>query len=461
MRCTAISQRSFSKSGGDITPLVIRLTGILMSLVAGIVGYFLVCKVRNKNVGLLYLLIYVCVPYFTQAGRVALDCNLMLGMTVVMLYILHECIKVRNDDRMHLFFFLGVVTGMTFYTYALSYIIIPLFYVGIFLILIICNRRLNLKAIALFAIPVLILAFPLILVQIVNIYDIPEIKLFNLTITKLLYYRGSEISLHEIKDNIAWIYRSIFTADNTEFDSFPQFGTLYFFSMPFIILGGSITLVRFIKGLKKKVIIYDGIILMYVAVVLISALFIRGVTTYRINSVFFGLVFLIVIAIEYLISSESFDVTNRVIYNISCVFGYGAIVCYIVFALVFYRYYFCEYKDAIYPQRLFAENPTEAFEYIAALDEDHVRRLTYVGGVDEAYVYWLLSQKISPYEYDVNKYGNNGDGVRYTFYTRAPYDKECNYIMYNPDNESREELISVGHEEHDFGAYKVYIAPQN
>lgn len=432
-----------------------------MSLVVGIVGYFLVCKVRNKNAGLLYLLIYVCVPYFTQAGRVALDCNLMLGMTVVMLYILHECIKVSNVDRMHLPFILGVVTGLTFYTYALSYIIIPLFYVGTFLIMIICKRRLSLKAMALFAIPVLILAFPLILVQIVNIFDIPEIKLFNLTITKLLYYRGNEISLHEIKDNIVWIYRSIFTADNTEFDSFPQFGTLYFFSLPFIILGSLVTLVRFIEGLKRKVIIYDGIILMYAAVVLVSALFIRGVTTYRINSVFFGFVFAVVIAIEYLISGVSFDVTSRAIHNISYVLGYGALVGYIGFALLFYRYYFCEYKDDIYPQRLFAEDPTEAFEYIEALDEEYVRRLTYVGGVDEAYIYWLLSRRISPYEYDVNKYGNNGDGVRYMFYTRAPYDKDCNYIMYNPDNESREELISIGLEEHNFGAYKVYIADRN
>lgn len=40
------------------------------------------------------------------------------------------------------------------------------------------------------------------------------------------------------------------------------------------------------------------------------------------------------------------------------------------------------------------------------------------------------------------------------FYTRAPYGKEYNYIMW-------EELTSVGHEEHDFGAYKVCIDDQN
>ena len=40
------------------------------------------------------------------------------------------------------------------------------------------------------------------------------------------------------------------------------------------------------------------------------------------------------------------------------------------------------------------------------------QRLTYVGGVNEAYAYYLLAMKISPYDYDVKELGNNGFQVQ-------------------------------------------------
>ena len=445
------------KLGAPTISVIIRLPGVVMSMVTGIFGFLLIRKMRGREAGLLFLIIYLTVPYFTQASRVALDCNLMLGMSVLMLYVLQKCLDTENEQTISCFIILGIITGMTFYTYALSYVVIPLFYLGVGVIMLICRHKIRLKEIFAFMIPVIIIAIPLVFVQIVNMFDLDEFKIFNLTITKLIYYRGNEISLSEIGDNIRWIYRSIFTADNTEFDTFRQFGALYIFSLPVIIGGGIITVIRSIKEAKKGRILFDGLILLYTVTVLFAALFIQGVTTYRINSVFFGLAFLITIVLECLTVDLPGRMDRRTSGNVIRGAGIALTALYIVSSVFYLRYYFCKYEDDIYPQRLFAEDPAEAFCYVESQPDDIRNRLTYVGGVDEAYVYYMLSMHIPPYDYDTATYGNNGDGIRYTFYTRSPYDMNSNYIMYVPEDEATEELLSAGFTETDFGPYRVFI----
>lgn len=444
------------KIGAEVSPMIIRLPGVIMSMLACIFGFLLIKRVRGKLAGILFLVINVCVPYFTQAGRVALDCNLMLGMSVVMMYLLERCLHYTGERSVCDYVLLGIVTGLTFYTYALSYLIIPFFFLLLCIVLWICRIRINIINSLAFILPVIILVVPLFMVQIVNVFDLNEMTICGFTITKLLYYRGNEISLGEMKDNIGWIYRSIFTADNTEFDSFRQFGTLYHFSLPIIFVGGIITVIRFVKSIMNRRILYDGIILLYLITVLGSALFIKGVTTYRINSAFFGLAFLIVVAIEYMMIGLPWN-SFRGLW-IVCVryAGIGLMSAYVVAAVSFIRYYLCSYENDVYPQRLFAEDPSEAYRYIED-DKNGVKdRLTYVGGVDEAYIYYMLFMHIPPYDYNIDQYGNNGDGEHYIFCARAPYDPKCNYIMYVPNEGTVDELTKEGFTEHDFGAYKVY-----
>lgn len=439
-----------------INPVLIRLPGVIMSMLTCVFGFLLIKRVRGKDAGIIYLLLCVCVPYFTQAGRVALDCNLMLGMSVLILYLLEKCLHHKGKMMLRNFVLLGITTGVTFYTYALSYLIIPSFFLLLCIILRICRIKINIKNVVAFILPVILLAVPLVLVQLVNSLDLNEMIIGRFTITKLLYYRGNEISLREIKDNIGWIYRSIFTADNTEFDSFRQFGTLYHFSFPIIVAGGLITVIRFVRCITERRILFDGIILLYLSIVLVSALFIQGVTTYRINSAFFGFAFLIVVALEYMVMGSHWETINKLWMRSARCVGFCLILTYVVASVFFFRYYFYRYENEIYPQRLFAEDPTEAYKYVED-DKNGVKdRLTYVGGVDEAYIYYMLFMHIPPYDYKIDQYGNNGDGEHYIFYSRAPYDPNCNYIMYLPDKETVDELIREGFMEHDLGTYRVY-----
>lgn len=510
---------------GSFNAAMARMPGLIFSMITGVVGFALIKKIRGRAAGLIYLFLFAALPYFTQSGRVALDCNLMLGCVVIILYILEFCLG-QDEKALGCYLLLGIVTGISLYSYALSNMILPLFFLLLYPFLRLFGKKISLKQILVFFIPAFVIAIPLILVQVVNILELPDMMIGPFTIPRIHFYRLTEISFSEIRPNITYIYQSLFTSDNQEFDSFPQFGSLYIISLPMIVAGGVITLVRCVRAMKKKVLIFDGVILLFTFVMFAIALVLLGVTTYRINAVFFGLTFLIMVPIEACLKArgralrtESGDhnegralgtksrghnegetsdakakagVSNSSppsgakakadVINSSPPSGAKAdkrgiavkrtppkqgvwlgalgvlILCaYTVYAALFINYYFTRYEFEHYPQRLFAENPREVFEFLDGQDEDVRERLTYMGGVNEAYAYYLLSMGISPYEYDVNKWGNNGDGERFLFYAPEPYTAYANYVFYVPDEEIDGKLKALGFTRHDVGAYAVYL----
>ncbi|SFP69084.1 4-amino-4-deoxy-L-arabinose transferase [Butyrivibrio proteoclasticus] len=435
---------------GGFTPLMLRLPSMIFSMLAGIFGWRLVRIVSGKRASLIYLFIFLAIPYFTQAGRIALDCNLMLGLSVIMLNVLEYCLRDENYGKKICFVVLGTVTGITFYSYALSDVVLPLFYLFLVIYLIAARKKVAISSIISFAVPVIIFAIPQVLLQIVNIYGLPAIHIGPMTIPIVLNYRLDDIVFDQIKPNLRWTFDSLFRADNTDFDSFPQFGALYMFSLPVIAFGGLLTLTRLVKSVREKKIRFESVILIYTFSVLLFGLFIQGVTTYRINSAFFGLAFFIVATIEFLFAR------NRQKFA-STALAVCLMALYLIKGVQFVDFYFNKYADTVYPQRLFAEDPTDVYNFLDSQPESVKSRLTYVGGANEAYIYYLWAKEISPYEYDHNKYGNNGDGLKYSFWAPEPYDTACNYVMYLPEDSERESLIELDFKEYDFGPYKVYL----
>ena len=448
----------FLKAGG-FNVAGARIPGMIFSMLTAIFGFLLIKKTRGKLAAIIYLFLFATLPYFTQSGRIALDCNLMLGCTVIILYILEYCLR-QGEDALGCYLLLGVVTGISLYSYALSNMIYPLFFLLLYPFLRICGKRITWKQILVFFIPALIISIPLILVQYVNIAQTPDMMLGVFTVPRIQFYRLTEISFAEIRPNVGWIYRSLFTADNQEFDSFPQFGALYKISLPLIIIGGVITLVRVIKSIREKSFLYDGVILLFTVVMMAIALVLLGVTTYRINAIFFGLVFLIMVPIEMCFKEMSSlaegTAVTRKLYGVA---GAMLVAAYAIYAVAFLNYYFIAYEHDYYPQRLFAEDPTSVYEFLDEQSDEIKDRLTYVGGVNEAYCYWLFAMKISPYDYDVNALGNNGDGEKFLFYAPEPYTTDANYVLYVPDDEPEADakLKAMGFTRHDLGAYGVYL----
>jgi 4-amino-4-deoxy-L-arabinose transferase-like glycosyltransferase len=103
----------------------IRLPAVINTFLVLIFGYKTIdILFKNKKINLLFLVIYTITPYFTIISKMALDCNLMLGFSTMFLYFI---LKALDTRALKWYFATGIVAGLTFYTYALSYLMIPIF----------------------------------------------------------------------------------------------------------------------------------------------------------------------------------------------------------------------------------------------------------------------------------------------------------------------------------------------
>ena len=112
---------------------LIRIPAVLFGLLTLIFGTLLAKEIGGKRFSVLIALLITICPYFLMASRWGLDCNLMLGLFTVSIYTLLKAIKC---GKIKLYVLSGILFGLTLYTYALSYIIIPLVLLGIVIYLI-------------------------------------------------------------------------------------------------------------------------------------------------------------------------------------------------------------------------------------------------------------------------------------------------------------------------------------
>ena len=148
---------------------LLRLPAVIFSFLTFVFGMLLVKKIFPDKPVLTFItggLIVIC-PYFIMASRFGLESNLMLGASTVFLY----CFTCAMESEKYRWYVLaGVVGGITLYTYAISYLALPVFLL-LALIYVIWVRRFSFLRWASMAIPMGFLAFPLILEQYVNSFD--------------------------------------------------------------------------------------------------------------------------------------------------------------------------------------------------------------------------------------------------------------------------------------------------
>ena len=168
----------------------VRLPALLSGVLVYVFGYLIVKEMWNRRTAVLTALFITICPYFIMASRWGLDCNLLLGFFTMSVYWLMLAVK---KEKTSLFIAAGISLGLTLYTYALTFLILPLFLLFT-LIYLFSIRRLKVKNLFALGVPVFFLALPLMLMLAVNNGLLPEIKTGFFTIPKLLYYRGAEFS---------------------------------------------------------------------------------------------------------------------------------------------------------------------------------------------------------------------------------------------------------------------------
>ena len=321
--------------------ITVRIPALIFGLLTLIFGYLLASKLAGKKMGILTAFLITICPYFIQVSRWGLDCNLMLGMFTISSYLLLLAI---NNKKAFAFLVAGTMFGITLYSYALSYLLIPLclFFTLIYLIY---TKNITLKNIFFFTIPLFILAIPLILNVLINMGVINEIHTRFFSIPKMESNRVSEISLANIFENLINL-KNYLIGDNLPHNTISKYGPLYLFSIPLILLGIYICFKRFIVSLKTKNFCnYSYIFILFLAFIIGLCLVLDAKYLNKGNAVFIILVIFLACGLAFCLKRIKYSYIILIFYLIS-------------FISFLHNYYFISYN---------ALKPSKEINYINAL----------------------------------------------------------------------------------------------
>ncbi len=239
--------------------------------------------------------LYTICPVFLMSQRWGLDCYLFLSMSFVAVYFLFIAHERKNAAW---YVLTGILFGITLYTYAISYLVIPLFLIVVFLYLLYL-KGINWKRIIAFSIPLGLLGFPLVIEQMVNKGLLPPMRLLWSDYFPMEWYRGNEFGFGNVFGNLTrfWI---LFSHDDLHHNANPVFGTMYYVSVPFIFVGAVLCGMKAYGALKEKKFDFSVVLISYAMSSLFVTLILREININRCNELYFSFLLFTVYSIDAL-----------------------------------------------------------------------------------------------------------------------------------------------------------------
>lgn len=357
---------------GSSTILISRLPALLMFLMAIFVSYKLVSKKQDKKTATLFTFLIVLCPWHIIQSRFGLDCNLLGPLFILDLFLL------ENAKKNYQYILAGISIGFTLYTYSLSYIILPVFLL-VWVIYRLYTKTITIKQIIILASVVFIFALPLFYFLLLNMGFVEKTDFGIFTIPKLIEFRSGEVGFSNIIERGLDSIKTVFLSKNT----------FYYLEILFFIIGIIKGIATLIKTVKKREYSFLTFMTLTFFSILISNLIVHVVTTNKGNILYIPILYFVAIGIIEVIGNK------KILWQI-------LIITYALLFIIFEIYYYTNY--AIKVHSVYEDKGiTNIIEYIDNTEKDREEIYMFPYQKSEPYIYILLNQEISPYEFDETK----------------------------------------------------------
>lgn len=434
-----------------VSKWAIRIPMVLVSFVAAFFGCkYIQLKWPKTNRYLVFLTMYALVPVFTMMHRFGLESHLMFAGGMISLY--YSAKALSSGKALH-YLLAGLAFGVTLYSYALSYIVIPICLV-LMLVYAIRIGKINWKGAFAFALPLAILALPLIGVQLINYFDLPGMRIGPFTLPKLYEYRTNELSRSTFFGNIWSVLKNTLGHDDLAYNTLGKFGALFYVSIPFILVGLFVAIKNTILACKEKKFDTSVPVLCWLVGELVMGGLLTGNSdpnSTRLNGIYVCWAYFLVIGILFV-----FELCKKTWQKWS--FSVGVACVYVVGFLFFATYYFGPYNEDVFPLKwLFFESYDEVVEVFDEYeDEAWTKRGTCYNW---PYVYYLLANEVDPHELgdlyvDYVEYKND-----HINQFPNPINLDDNYVVYKSDASSIELLKELSYDCYETEHYYIFVSP--
>lgn len=280
-----------------LSSVTARMTQLIASVAALICLYLFIRDVFGKNAAIITLIFAAINPWHILQSRWALDCNLYPQFFIMGVYFLNKGLH----KRLHLIISM-VMFGLCMYCYGISIYTMPVFLLAACVYLL-AAKKLAVKD-ALIALTVyLLVAWPFIAVMAINFLklDTVETPLFTLPYfpnsvrsNDILFF-SDNIGAQLISNFKSLMNVTLLQKKDLPWNDVAGFGTMYLFSMPFVITG----IVCLVKDHRKSA----GAVLslIFLCTGLWCGLTTNGVNVNRINIVYYPIIIMAGIGIAYVI----------------------------------------------------------------------------------------------------------------------------------------------------------------
>ena len=394
--------------------------------IVGCISLFAMYKILktqdNKKLTVAVLAFFAIAPWHIMKSRWGLESNMFPDLMLWASYFLISGIQYK---KIHKFYIGTVFLGLCSYAYGTSYYFLPIFII-ILLVVLFRKKQISIKQAMISLGIITIISLPIILMLVINTFNLPEIKIFNITIPRLASNRyetetllGSksilEIGFYNLIKGIKII---ITQSDGFIYNSIPYFGLIYLSSLPVMIIG----LVKAIKN-KNTINIFFNIW----ALVSITLIPICEPNINRINILWIPLIYY----------------TGVGLYELATYFKklkWAIIILFIIQFIAFCVTYPNKVKEA---NRTWNYNLENVITYVDKLEN---KNIYFEYSIKEPYIYVLFYNKINTNEFiNTVKYKNNYkdfDSVlefgRYRFYVPQNFnEKDDSVIVIRKENEDK------------------------
>lgn len=356
-----------------------RLPELIFFVMGIIVSYILVSKFKDKKTALLYVFVITICPWHLEASRQGLDCNLLAPMFML------DILLLLNANKNWHYAVAGISIGITLYTYALSWMLIPVFLL-FYVVYALYTKKIKFKQIIILGIPILIFAIPLFYLILLNHGYVSETKFGIFTIPKLPLYREGEIKLSNI-----WNY-----GERAIYNVFLNKYSLFIFEIPFFVVGLIVGITEFIYSLKNRKFSFTGFITVAFVILYITNLTVAIGTINKINIVYFPLLYIITLGIIK-VCDKSYFIPALTLVILSILF--------MNFEMEYFDTAKRDERDLLHlyeSKELF--NITEIIE--SDTNNENINKYFITYRTATSYIYSLLETKIAPYEFYETKNKN-------------------------------------------------------
>lgn len=299
---------------------LLRFVAVLFGIMLLVFGTLTAYEISGMVCAKAMSLIITVMPYFIMSERWAFDCNAMLPVFVMSLYFF---IKLMKTNKTKYAVLTGLSFALTFYSYILSFLIVPVFIILSLIVVFILKKmniiNISIKNILIAAVVGCISICPIMLYIFVIMNLLPkDINVVGISITDASAGRLSEIFWQGFGPKEIWIRISnLLTYDKYEFTADKNYGVFFmnkiylfghefYFTQILMFLGFSLLVGMCIyQCIKHKKFRFEIFVVIYIIAALVPLLFLEEFAIYRYNAVFFGFAFILAYLFTFLVNKKA------------------------------------------------------------------------------------------------------------------------------------------------------------